>query len=86
MEIIVPQILALDESEWSASLWEESPRYPLDKRLGGPQSRSGRCGVRKVFAPTGNQNSAVQPVAIPTELMDQNVDLRFSTMTSIKWN
>jgi hypothetical protein len=25
----------------------KSPRYPLDRRLGGPQSRSGRCGEDK---------------------------------------
>jgi hypothetical protein len=25
----------------------KSPRYPLDRRLGQPQSRSGRCGVDK---------------------------------------
>jgi hypothetical protein len=27
--------------EWSVSKQGESPRYPLDRRLGGPQSRSG---------------------------------------------
>jgi hypothetical protein len=26
-------------------LRERAPRYPLDIRLGGPKSRSGRCGV-----------------------------------------
>jgi hypothetical protein len=25
----------------------KSPRYPLNRRLGGPQSRSGDCGVNK---------------------------------------
>jgi hypothetical protein len=25
----------------------KSPRYPLDRKLGGLQSRSGRCGVEK---------------------------------------
>jgi hypothetical protein len=42
------------------------PRYPLDRRLGGPQNRSGRLGEEKKTAPTGNLNSdpsAVQPVA-----------------------
>jgi hypothetical protein len=39
---------ALDGGKWSASrpqgkiLW-----YPLDRRLGGPQSRSGRGGEEK---------------------------------------
>jgi hypothetical protein len=42
-------------------------RYPLDRRLGGPQSRSGRCEEEKNLAPIGNQTPAVQPVAIATE-------------------
>jgi hypothetical protein len=29
----------------------KSPRYPLDNRLGGPQSRSGRGGEEKNFNP-----------------------------------
>jgi hypothetical protein len=42
----------------------KSPWYPLDKRLGGPQSRSGRGGKRsKTPASTVNQTSVVQPVA-----------------------
>jgi hypothetical protein len=33
----------------------KSPWYPLVRRLGGPQSRSGRSGEEKnIFAPTGN--------------------------------
>jgi hypothetical protein len=28
----------------------KSSRYPLDKRLGGPPSRSGRCGEEKGLA------------------------------------
>jgi hypothetical protein len=32
-------------------LGETVPRYPLDKRLGGPQSRSGRCGAEKNIFP-----------------------------------
>jgi hypothetical protein len=42
---------------------EKSPRYSLDKRLGGPQNRSGRCGEEKHLAPAGNPTPAVQPVA-----------------------
>jgi hypothetical protein len=30
----------------------KSPRYPLDRRLGGPQSRSGRFGKEKILDPT----------------------------------
>jgi hypothetical protein len=29
------------------------PRYPLERRLGGPQSRSGRSGEEKILDPTG---------------------------------
>jgi hypothetical protein len=45
---------ALDGGEWSASLPGrftpgKEPRYPLDRRLGGPQSRSGRRGEETIF-------------------------------------
>jgi hypothetical protein len=35
----------------------------LDRRLGGPQNRSGLCGEEKHLAPPGNPTLAVQPVA-----------------------
>jgi hypothetical protein len=39
-------------------------RYPLDRRLGGPRSQSGRGGEeKKTPAPTGNRSSVIQPVA-----------------------
>jgi hypothetical protein len=44
----------------------KSPRYPVDRRLGGPQSRSGRHGEVKILDTTGDSNSdpsVVQPVA-----------------------
>jgi hypothetical protein len=31
------------------------PRYTLDRRLGGPQSRTGRCGEEKILYPKGTQ-------------------------------
>jgi hypothetical protein len=38
-------------------------RYPLDRRLGGPQSRSGSgAEEKKIPAPPGNQTPVVQPV------------------------
>jgi hypothetical protein len=40
----------------------ESSRNPLDRRLGGPQSRSGSCGVKKSFSPPGNRNLVVENV------------------------
>jgi hypothetical protein len=36
---------------------------PLDRRLGGTQSSSGRCGGEKNLAPAVNRTRAVQPVA-----------------------
>jgi hypothetical protein len=64
---------ALYGVEWSASRpgcitplpGGKSPRYPLDRTLGGPQSRSGHCGEEKILDPTGIRAPAV---AIPTEL------------------
>jgi hypothetical protein len=49
---------ALDGGEWSASrprslyLQGKSPWYQLDRRLGGPQSRSGRGGEEKNSQPS----------------------------------
>jgi hypothetical protein len=44
----------------------KSPRYPLDRNLSRPQSRSGRRGEEKIRNPAGTRNSnpsVVQPVA-----------------------
>jgi len=38
--------------------------YPLHRRLGGPQGRSGPVG--KISPPPGFDPRTVQPVAIPT--------------------
>jgi hypothetical protein len=40
------------------------PPYPLDRKLGGPQSRSGRRGEEKILDPRGLESkpSGVQPV------------------------
>jgi hypothetical protein len=35
--------------------WGKSPRYSLDRRLGGPQSRSGRRGEEKILGPIGTR-------------------------------
>jgi hypothetical protein len=45
--------------EWSASRpgrfthEERAPRYALDRRLGVPQGRSGRCGNENIFTLPG---------------------------------
>ena len=44
----------------SFTLWKET-RYPLYRRLGGPQGRSGR--VRKISSPLGFDPRTVRPVA-----------------------
>jgi hypothetical protein len=45
---------ALVESEWSASRSSRfAPWFPLDRKLGGPQSRSGRRGEEIILDPTG---------------------------------
>jgi hypothetical protein len=43
-------------------------RYPFDRRLDEPQSRSGRNGEEKNLLPAGNRTPDIQPVAIPNEL------------------
>jgi hypothetical protein len=40
----------------------------LDSRLGGAQRSCGRCGEEKNLDLAGNRTSAVQPVAITSEL------------------
>jgi hypothetical protein len=52
---------------------EKGPRYPLDRRSGGPQSWSGRRGEEKIFYPTGTRtrtpwSSSPYLVAIPATL------------------
>jgi hypothetical protein len=49
---------------------EKSPRYPLDRRLGGPQSRSGRPGEEKILGPTGTRT--------PTPLSSNSVASRYT--------
>jgi len=56
---------ALEGGEGSASspgrtLPPRKTRYPLYKRLGGPQGRSGQ--VRKILPPPGFDPRTVQPV------------------------
>jgi hypothetical protein len=40
---------------------EKSPPYPLDRRLGGPHSRSGRRGEEKILDPTGTRTLTPRP-------------------------
>jgi hypothetical protein len=52
---------------------EKSPRYPMDRRLGGPQSQYERHGEEKIHDRTGTRTPTPRsfspwPVAIPTAL------------------
>jgi hypothetical protein len=53
------------------------PRYPLARRLGGPQSRSGRDGEQKNLMPFPGvepRASSSQPVAVQTRLTGKAVN------------
>jgi hypothetical protein len=56
-EVVVFLTLALAGCEWSLPLCprRRSHRYPSDRRLGGPQSRSGRYGELSLLDPTGTR-------------------------------
>jgi hypothetical protein len=64
---------ALDGGEWSASRpgrfnsGEITPRYPLDRRLGGLVGLDA-VEKKKVFPSAAIRTPAVQPVAISTEV------------------
>jgi hypothetical protein len=55
---------SLDDMEKSEFLTlpglELSPWYPLDRRLGGPQSQSGRRGEEGILDPTGTRTPTSQ--------------------------
>jgi hypothetical protein len=57
----------------------KSLRYPWDRRLGGPQSRSGRYGEVNILDPTGSQTPTPQSssqylLTILTELSRFKID------------
>jgi hypothetical protein len=57
----------------------KSPWYPLDKRQGGPQSRSGRGGEEKNSHPLpGLKPPIIQPVA-------QRYTTELSTLHTVQW-
>jgi hypothetical protein len=68
MDVLIHIFLtsALVGGEWSSTplpLYTrgKAPRYPLDRRLAGPQSRSGQCGEEKILDPTRTQNPTRHP-------------------------
>jgi hypothetical protein len=51
--------LAVHLGDWSAPQ-EKSPRYPLDRCLGGAQRRPGGCGEKQSLSTAGNRTPTVQ--------------------------
>jgi hypothetical protein len=70
MELLFQALLtsALDSGEWLSSCFgrftprERTPRYPLDRRLGRFQRRSGRGGEAKNIQPRRESNTRTQNV------------------------
>jgi len=65
---------ALEGGEWSAarpsrSLPTGKTRYPLYRRLGGPQ---GRSGLAENLVPTGIRSRTVRPVVSRVEFYTKN--------------
>jgi hypothetical protein len=60
--------VSIDLHALVALLLGKHPRYPLDRRLGGPQSRSGRCGGEKISPLRGIEPrpSSLKSIVIPT--------------------
>jgi hypothetical protein len=61
--VIAPIFLtsAQDGGEWSVLPPGKSPRYSLDRRLGGPQSQSGLHGEEKTHALLGIEPGPSSP-------------------------
>jgi hypothetical protein len=55
----------------------KSPSYLLDRMLCGHQSRSGRRGEEKSFAPVGNGTRTVQPIASLYRPTDWSIEFSF---------
>jgi hypothetical protein len=43
----------------------EPPQCPLNRRLGGPQSRSERCGEAEILGATGTRTSTLSKTEVP---------------------
>jgi hypothetical protein len=77
----------LDGGEWSASqpgrftTGGKIPRYPLDRRLVGPQSRSERYGEEKILDPTGTLTSAIYRLILTFLLY--NIDVHISNLLAL---
>jgi hypothetical protein len=80
---------------------ERAPRYPLDRRLSGPQGRSGRHRDVKILVPTDTPtltpwSFSPQPAAIPTALsgllpvivltVSDKLDFRLDVFMAVKFH
>jgi hypothetical protein len=71
---------SLDGGKWSASrsgrftLEVIAPRYSLDRRLGGPQNRSGCGGERKSHHCSSRESNPGRPARSPAHTTDGRTD------------
>jgi hypothetical protein len=63
----------------AALLLERSPGYSLDRRLSGPQNRSGRRGEEKIIDPPGIQNPTPPPPPVVHPIASRYTDRAIPT-------
>jgi hypothetical protein len=61
----------------------KEPRYPLDRGLGGPQSRSGRSGEEKNFALPGLELRPPSPGRMTDEIIEKDLEGRGRGLTEV---
>ena len=71
-----------DQRHAPAALPPEKTRYPLYRKLGGPQGQSGR--MRKISPPPGFDPRTVQPVA--SRYTDWTIAALYANLRSSKKN
>jgi hypothetical protein len=74
--------LALVGGEWLASrpgrfTPGKDPRYPLDRKLGGPQSRTGRHGEVKILATTGTLGRPARSQSLHRPRYSYSLNLKY---------
>jgi hypothetical protein len=64
----------------------KNPRYPLDKSLGVPQSRSGRDGDGKKFLPPCWESNPGRPVSVTTDFNLEYTNMKTNMVCNITQN